>query len=171
MLHIAGVNYESIADAPGVCCTIFISGCRHHCKGCQSPATHNFSYGASVTKELIEKINEEIKMRPYLNGIVLSGGDPMYSAKEVNELLNHLIIPKNRIWCFTGFLFEELLKNKEQKKLLERIDVLIDGQFILSQRDVTLRFRGSHNQRLIDVQKSFIEGKTVLWDAQTLKSH
>lgn len=165
MIYIAGVNYESIADAPGVCCVLFISGCRHHCKGCHSPKTHNFQYGVPVTKQLIQEINEEIQKRPYLSGLVLSGGDPMYSAREVNQLLDQLVIPKNRIWCFTGFHIEELVKNEEQRKLLERIDVLVDGPFIQQQRDVTLRFRGSRNQRLINVRASLKEKKVILFDA------
>jgi len=163
MLHIAGVNYESIADAPGVCCVIFFSGCRHACKGCHSPKTHDFNYGVPVTHEIIQTINEEIRKRPYLSGLVLSGGDPMYSAKEVNDFLNQIKIPQQRIWCFTGFLVEDLLRNEAQRKLLARIQVLVDGPFILSQRDVTLSFRGSRNQRLIDVSKTLKMHRTVLY--------
>lgn len=163
MLHIAGVNYESIADAPGVCCVIFVSGCRHACKGCHSPKTHNFSYGVPATDEIINQINEEIRKRPYLSGLVISGGDPMYSAKEVNQLLDRLIIPNNRIWCFTGFTMEQLLQNKDTRALLERIEVLVDGPFELSQRDVTLSFRGSRNQRLIDVPQTLRKHQTVLY--------
>lgn len=163
MLYISGVNYESIADAPGVCCVIFISGCRHHCTGCHSPKTHDFHYGLPATKEIIDKINDEIKKRPYLSGLVLSGGDPMYSANEVNELLDQLIIPNNRIWCFTGFRVEELMEDKDARRLLGRIQVLVDGPFIESQRDVTLQFRGSRNQRLIDVAKTLQQQQTVLY--------
>lgn len=164
MLHIAGVNYESIADAPGVCCVIFVSGCRHQCPGCHSPQTHSFEYGLPATPELIEEINEEIRKRPYLSGLVLSGGDPMYSAKEVNELLDQLVIPKNRVWCFTGFLMEQLLEDQETRKLLERIQVLVDGPFELGKRDVTLCYRGSKNQRLIDVKQSLLKHRTILYE-------
>lgn len=163
MLHISGVNYESIADAPGVCCVIFVSGCKHQCEGCHSPETHDFNYGLPATDELIESINVEIRKRPYLSGLVLSGGDPMYSAKEVNDLLDKLVIPNNRIWCFTGFRFEQLLQNTEQRKLLERIEVLVDGPFDRNQRDVTLNYRGSRNQRLIDVRKALNQHRTSLY--------
>ena len=163
MLHIAGVNYESIADAPGVCCVIFFSGCRHACRGCHSPKTHDFNYGVPATKEIIKQINQEIKKRPYLSGLVLSGGDPMYSAKEVNAFLDQIIIPHDRIWCFTGFKVEELLRDNEQRKLLSRIQVLVDGPFVLSQRDITLNFRGSRNQRLIDAAKTLKSNRPVLY--------
>ena len=163
MLHISGVNYESIADAPGVCCVIFVSGCKHECEGCHSPKTHDFHYGLPATDELIESINVEIRKRPYLSGLVLSGGDPMYSAKEVNDLLDKLVIPNNRIWCFTGFRFEQLLQNTEQRKLLERIEVLVDGPFVQNKRDVTLSYRGSRNQRLIDVKEALNQHRIIIY--------
>ena len=148
MLHIAGIDYESIADAEGVRCTIFFSGCKHHCPGCHSPDTWDFDYGKPVDDLLIAEINRQIDRRPFLSGIVLSGGDPMYSAKEIREFLSKIHIPNNNIWCFSGFTIEEITQDNEKKKLLDMCDTLIDGMFDIDKRDVTLRFRGSSNQRM-----------------------
>jgi len=148
-LHIAGVNYESFADAEGVSCVIFFSGCRHKCVGCHSPQTHDFNYGEIVTEELIDKINLEIDKRPFLNALVLSGGDPMYSAKEILDLLPKLHIPNNNIWCFSGFTLEEIQQNNDMNELLNECNVLIDGMFDINKRDIKLKFRGSGNQRIL----------------------
>lgn len=148
MLHIAGIDYESIADAEGVCCTLFFSGCRHRCRGCHSPDTWDFDYGKPLDKYLIAEINRQIDKRPFLNGIVLSGGDPMYSAGEICRLLPEIHIPNNNIWCYSGFTIEEILLDDEKKKLLNKCSVLIDGPFEVDKRDVTLLFRGSSNQRM-----------------------
>lgn len=163
MIYLSGVNYESINDAEGVSCVLFVSGCRHYCKGCHSPKTHNFEYGAPVTEELIDKIKSEINKRPFLRTIVLSGGDCMYSPKETLELLNKVNKPQFKVWCYTGFTFEELIQNEEQLELLSEIDVLVDGEFDITKRDITLAFRGSSNQRIIDVQASLLENKVVLY--------
>lgn len=161
-MYLSGVNYESIADGEGCRTTIFISGCKHNCPECQSPDTHSFTYGTLLDEKLIESINEEMNQRPFLSGITLSGGDPMYQPKEVVDLINKLNIPNNNIWCYTGFTFEQLLENDEQVELLKKIDVLVDGLFEIDKRDVTLRFCGSTNQRIIDVQKSLLENKIIL---------
>lgn len=148
MLHIAGINYESIADSTGVSCTIFFSGCRHFCIGCHSKDTWDFNYGVPISDELIENINKEIDKRPFLSSLVLSGGDPMYSASEILKILPKIHIPHNTIWCYSGFLFEDIQKNPEMKKLLDQCNVLIDGQFEIDKRDIAGRFCGSSNQRM-----------------------
>ena len=147
MLHIAGIDYESIADAEGVCCTIFFSGCKHRCPGCHSPDTWDFNYGKPVDQDLIDEINRQIDKRPFLNGLVLSGGDPMYSAKEICDLIEKLHIPNNNIWCYSGFTIEEILEDEDMKALLNKCSVLVDGPFKIDQRNVSLKFRGSANQR------------------------
>lgn len=162
-MYLSGVDFESMADGEGVRTVLFVSGCRHSCKGCHSPSTHGFNAGTKVTNELIKYINSRIEARPFLSGLTLSGGDPMYSAKEVLEILPLLYVPHNNIWCFTGFTFEQLLKNEWQRKLLDYIDILVDGKFEADKRDVTLQFRGSSNQRIIDVQESLKTGKIVEW--------
>lgn len=163
MLHIAGINYESTADAEGVACTIFFSGCKHFCNGCHSKDTWDFNYGKEISNELINVINSEIDKRPFLSALVLSGGDPMYSAVEIKEFILKIHIPNNNIWCYTGFLMEQIIENYEMRELLNLCNVLIDGKYIDSQRDITLPYRGSKNQRLIDIQKSLQKGEVVLW--------
>ena len=148
MLHIAGINCESTADAEGVACTIFFSGCKHFCNGCYSRDTWDFNYGKEISNALIDIINSEIDKRPFLSALVLSGGDPMYSAAEVNRFISKLHIPNNNIWCYSGFLMEQIIKNYQMKKLLDLCNVLIDGKFEIEKRDITLSFRGSSNQRI-----------------------
>lgn len=156
-LHISGVNYESIADARGVSCTIFFSGCRHLCVGCHSKETWDFNYGELATDEMARLISYEINKRPYVTSITLSGGDPMYSAKEVKEFIKKLPIQGKEIWCYSGFTVEELLEDKEQKELLMMCDVLVDGKFEVSERNITIPFRGSNNQRIINLKELFNE--------------
>lgn len=148
MLHIAGVNYESIADADGVACTIFFSGCKHYCNGCHSKDTWDFNYGIPVSEELIKNINEEIDKRPFLSALVLSGGDPMYSAKDILKILPKIHVPNNTIWCYSGFLLEEIQVDNQMKKLLDKCNVLIDGKFEIDKRIINAGFFGSSNQRI-----------------------
>lgn len=163
-LHISGIDYESITDGEGCRCTIFISGCLHNCIGCQNIKTHNFYYGKVVDDNLIDEINYELKKRPYLSGITISGGDCMYSSIETLELINKLYIPKNNIWLYTGFSFNEIIVNSNMFNLLKKCNVLVDGRFEVNKRDVTLKFRGSSNQRIIDVKESIKKGEVVLWN-------
>lgn len=148
MLRLSGVNYESFADAEGVSCVLFVSGCNHRCVGCHSPQTHDFSAGIEITDSVIEKINEEIDKRPFLNALVLSGGDPMYSAKELLTVLDKIHIPNDTIWCYSGFTKNEITSDIDMFALMQRCTYLIDGMFDIKQRDVTLRFRGSRNQNI-----------------------
>lgn len=148
MVRLSGYDYESFADAEGVACVLFISGCNHNCYKCHSPQTHDFDYGLEITDEVIKKINSEIDKRPYLNALVLSGGDPMYSARELLEIIPKLHIPNGNLWCYSGFTFEEIQKNSDMAKLLDQCNHLIDGVFDYSKRDVTLKFRGSSNQNI-----------------------
>lgn len=161
--RLASFEYESVVDAEGVSCVLFISGCKHSCSGCHSPQTHDFSYGIEINDDVIESINLEIDKRPYLNALVLSGGDPMYSAKELLEIIPKLHIPNNNLWCYTGFHIEEIVKNPDMLELLKMCTFLIDGPFIEGYRDITLKFRGSSNQRIIDIKRSFSEKQLVLY--------
>ena len=146
MVRLSGCDYESFADAEGVSCVLFISGCRHDCKGCHSPQTHDFNYGIELTDEVIEKINAEIDKRPFLNALVLSGGDPMYSAKELLSIIPKLHIPNNNIWCYSGFTLKEIQANHDMAALLDKCTHLVDGMFDITKRDITLNFRGSSGQ-------------------------
>lgn len=164
MVRLSGIHYESFVDAKGVSCVLFISGCKHNCYKCHSPQTHNFNNGIVLNDILISQINEEIDKRPFLNALVLSGGDPMYSAKELLSILDKLHIPNNTIWCYTGFTIEEILQDENMSALLKRCDYLVDGMFEADKRDITLPFRGSSNQRLIDVKRTLNENRVVLAD-------
>lgn len=164
MIKLSGINYESFTDAEGVSCVLFVSGCRHKCTECHSPQTHDFNYGIDITDDVIKTINIEIDKRPFLNALVLSGGDPMYSAKELLSVLPKIHIPHNNIWCYSGFTYEEIQKNPDMTELLKQCNCLVDGMFDINKRDITLPFCGSSNQRLIDVQKSLKENRIIRYE-------
>lgn len=147
-MNIAGIDFESIKEAEGVSCVIYVSGCKHNCKGCHSPQTHDFNYGIAFTEEVLDRINKEIDKRPFLNALVLCGGDPMYSAKDLIKIVPKLHIPHNNLWCYTGFTIQEVKKDYYMNKLLSLCNVLIDGKFDINKRDITLKFRGSNNQKI-----------------------
>lgn len=148
-----------MVDGPGFRTSIYCAGCRHQCPGCHNPQSWAFDGGREMTTEQIMKI---IEADPYAN-VTFSGGDPMYQASGFAELAREIHKRTNKdIWCYTGFTFESLI-NPEQRELLELLDVLVDGPFIEKLRDTDLLFRGSSNQRLIDVQASLYKGKVVLW--------
>lgn len=165
MLYISGVNYESFTDGEGCRCTIFVAGCKHRCPGCQNPGTWSFTSGEPLTDELLEHINSEIQKRPFLNGITISGGDPIYSANEVHQMIKKINVPHNNIWLYTGFTWEELTKTVDIE-FLKNISVVVDGPYIKMLRDTSLQFRGSKNQRLIDVQQSISQNKIVLYTSE-----
>ena len=163
-MYLCGVNFESMVDGEGVRAVLFISGCLHNCPYCHSPQTHSFTYGVEVNQELIDDINAEITKRPYISGITLSGGDCMYSPVETLKLIKKLNIPHNNIWCYTGFTFEQLIKNNNQLQLLKHINVLVDGRFEYSKRDITLAFKVSSNQSIIDLKQSLTQGEIILYE-------
>lgn len=145
-MNIAGVTFESFVDAVGVAAVIFVSGCKHYCPCCHSQKTHDFEYGKPFNDKMIDYINSEIDKRPFLNALVLSGGDPMYSAKEILKILPRLHIPNDNLWCYSGFTLEEIQSNPDMEELLEHCNHLVDGMFDYKKRDITLSFRGSSNQ-------------------------
>ena len=150
---------DTMVDGPGFRTSIYCAGCSHCCPGCHNPQSWAFDGGREMSTEEIMKV---IEADPYAN-VTFSGGDPMYQAAGFAELAREIHRRTNKdIWCFTGFTFEQLI-NHEQRELLEQIDVLVDGPYVEKLRDTDLLFRGSSNQRLIDVQPSLYEGKVVLW--------
>lgn len=164
-------NYD-IANGPGVRVTLFVSGCTHRCEGCFNEVTWNFDYGNPFDESVQEKILADLSP-DYIAGLTLLGGEPLEYAN-LQALLPFVrtvkkMYPKKDIWCYTGYRFEEDILGKffEQwddiKEFLSYIDVLVDGEFILAQKDISLQFRGSANQRIILVQESLRSGKTVLW--------
>lgn len=159
-LRILDIVEDTMVDGPGFRTSIYCAGCRHACPGCHNPQSWAFDGGHEMT---VEQIMRVIEADPYAN-VTFSGGDPMYQAAGFAELARqiHHRTQKN-IWCYTGFTFESLIQ-EDQRELLSLVDVLVDGCFVQSLRDEDLLFRGSSNQRLIDVQASLYSGKTVLWN-------
>ena len=152
---------DTTVDGPGFRTSVYSSGCPHHCPGCHNPQSWNISNGQPVD---IEDILKVILDDPFAD-VTFSGGDPMFQPEGFTELAKAIRQHSNKnIWCYTGYLFEDLLRHPAQKALLEQIDVLVDGRFIEALRDEGLRFRGSSNQRIIDVKRSLNEGNTVLLD-------
>jgi len=165
-VNIAGINFESIVDGVGVRVVVFVSGCLHNCKGCHNPASHSFTAGQPFTETLQTEIIEYIRNTPFISGLTLSGGDPMYSAKDLIPFISALRqeIPDISIWIYSGFSYEEIMSDPEMSALLQYCDVLVDGEFILEQRDITLPYKGSRNQRLIDVQQSIHKNTVVIYE-------
>ena len=157
-----------MVDGPGFRTAIYAAGCKHQCKGCHNPQSWDFNNGRMMTTDQIMKI---IKQDPFAN-VSFSGGDPMYQPEGFTELAMAIRQQTNKtIWCWTGFTFEMLLRMSKQRRLLDFIDVLVDGPYIEAQRDTDLLFRGSRNQRLIDVKASLKAGKVVLYyDPMTMVS-
>lgn len=160
-LRIAGTANDSIVDGPGIRFTIFTQGCPHHCEGCHNPQTHDFSGGTLTdTDELLNRI----KSNPLLDGVTFSGGEPFCQAEALAELGSKIKSLGLNIVTYTGYTFEELFAERENRsigKLLSVTDYLIDGPFILGQKNWEIRFRGSSNQRIIDTAESLRTGKAV----------
>lgn len=167
ILRILDVVEDTMVDGPGFRTSIYCAGCCHACPGCHNPQSWDFGGGRDMTVEQLMRI---IVADPFTRGVTFSGGDPMYQAAGFAELARQIHRRTQKdIWCYTGFTFESLIHD-DQRELLAELDVLVDGPFIQALHDPDLLFRGSSNQRLIDVQASLYSRKTVLWkpDAMTL---
>lgn len=160
-LRISGIVNDSIVDGPGLRFAIFTQGCPHNCPGCHNPQTHSLKGGKKIS---INKLYKKIKENGLLGGVTFSGGEPFLQAKTLLPLAKKLKEDKIELASYTGFLFEELLNEKVPggKELLSQLDILIDGKFVQSLKSLDLAFKGSSNQRTIDVQKSLKKGKAVL---------
>lgn len=164
-IRIAGLVEDSIVDGPGLRFVVFVQGCPHHCEGCHNPETHDFSGGRlSDTDEIYEQCMEN----PLCSGVTFSGGEPFCQAEALYALGSRFKSAGKHLMCYSGWTFEELLKKSETeeytRKLLALLDILVDGRFDISRRSLSLMFRGSENQRLIDVQKSISQGRAVVID-------
>ena len=159
MIRVLDIIEDTMVDGPGFRTSIYCAGCRHKCPGCHNPQSWDFSGGREMSTEELMRI---IVADPYAN-VTFSGGDPMYQAAGFAELARAIHRRTNKdIWCFTGFRFEDLIQH-DQRELLEQLDVLVDGPYVASLRDPDLLFRGSSNQRIIDVQASLFASEVVLW--------
>ena len=155
-IRISGIVNDSVVDGPGFRLAVFTQGCPHHCVGCHNPQTHDFEGGREIdTQEIIEKL----RGNPLLDGITLSGGEPFCQGAACAELASAAHALGLNVWTYSGYTYEQLLAgDAEQRALLAETDVLVDGPFVLPQRTLELRFRGSANQRLIDVKASAAAG-------------
>ena len=158
MISILSIVHDTMVDGPGFRTSIYCAGCPNGCPGCHNPQSWDINNGTMTSTEDIMK---EIMSDPFAN-VTFSGGDPMFQAEGFAELARAIREQSDKtIWCFTGFKYENLLKNPKQLELLKLIDVLVDGPFIQALRDEDLFFRGSSNQRLINVKKSLETGEVV----------
>ena len=163
LVRIAGITTESVVDGPGIRSAIFFQGCPHACPGCHNPETWPINGGKEIgLTDLIRLLD----LNPLVTGVTFSGGEPFQQAPAIAALGNHLRNLGLNIWVYTGFTWDFLVANLERpgyKELLEVTEVLIDGPFIQEQRDLSLLFRGSANQRLIKVAESIVSGRIALW--------
>lgn len=164
-MRILSIVEDTTVDGPGFRTSIYCAGCTHHCAGCHNPQSWDTDGGTEMT---VEQIMAVIEADPFAPGVTFTGGDPMLQADAFAELAEAIRARTYKnIWCYTGYSFEALLRMPAQRKLLSLIDVLVDGPFIAGQRDTSLLFRGSANQRLIDVPRSLQSGTVVLWSRDT----
>lgn len=153
-MNIHNITTIDMNNGEGLRTVLWVSGCIHHCEGCQNPCTWDVNDGVLFTKEVKEELMEKVKM-PYISGITFSGGDPLHPQNrlEVGDLIEEISALKDKdIWLYTGYTWEEVLSMN--LSFLEKIDVLIDGKYEKDQKDLSLHWRGSKNQRVIDVKKS-----------------
>lgn len=164
-LKIAGIVEESIVDGPGIRFVVFTQGCPHNCQGCHNPQTHDFDGGKYVdVDEIVQKIDED----PLLKGITLSGGEPFMQAETLSSMIKKINNKNLNIITYSGFTYEQLLEKANDEncflELLNQTDILIDGKFELNNKKEDLKFRGSSNQRAIDVKKSLENNKIIEYE-------
>lgn len=147
-LKIAGIVDDSIVDGEGIRLTVFTQGCPHHCHGCHNPQTWSFTGGHEIDTE---DIVERIKANPLLSGVTFSGGEPFLQPAPLAEIARAVHQLGLNVWSYTGFTLEQLKQRTDARQLLEEVDVLVDGPYIEALRDLTLRFRGSSNQRILNL--------------------
>lgn len=171
-MHYGNIKKHDIANGTGVRVTLFVSGCRHHCKGCFNSETWDFNYGKPYTAQTQQEILEALKPG-YIQGLTLLGGEPFEpeNQAELTALLKKMreLYPQKDIWIYSGYTYEEITDpenpachGENTDAMLSMADVLVDGKFHLQERDLTLKFRGSSNQRIIDVPATLESGKVVL---------
>lgn len=172
-MNYCNIKYCDIANGEGVRTTLFVSGCTNHCKNCFQPQTWDFDYGDEFTVAVEDKILESLKPY-YIDGLTILGGEP-FEPQNQRGLLPFLKrvkeqYPEKNIWCFTGFVLEKQLLSDSPKRtectdeMLSLIDILVDGPYIDELKDISLQFRGSRNQRIIDMKKTLSDKKIILWD-------
>ena len=189
---LCNMNYHNITypdqnNGDGLRVVLWLSGCSHHCAGCQNPQTWDCNSGILFDKDAKEELFRELN-KDYISGLTLSGGDPLYE-NNLNEVLNlvnetRVLFPQKTIWLYTGYTWESIMNRtsvctddfdyieetyidclyEQRKNIIKQCNVVVDGRYIDSQRDITLKWRGSSNQRVINIQKSILKGDVVLWE-------
>ena len=164
MLDLSGIVSDSIVDGPGIRTTVFSQGCPHHCPGCHNPETWEFGCGTAIPVEAVVDI---VRSNPLCRGVTFSGGEPFAQAAAFAKLARLLKEKGYEVASYTGYTFEQLLKGSPvQRELLSAIDILIDGPFLLEEKSLEIAFRGSRNQRILDVPKSLAAGEAVITTAK-----
>ncbi|WP_281164221.1 anaerobic ribonucleoside-triphosphate reductase activating protein [Liquorilactobacillus sicerae] len=165
--YIADYKPFNFVDGEGVRCSLYVSGCKFACPGCYNKAAQSFHYGTPYTQDLEDAIIKDLG-QPYCQGLTLLGGEPFLNTQVCIQLVKRLrrVYGHTKdVWSWSGYYWDELLRDSADKlELLSLIDILVDGRFELAKKDLTLQFRGSSNQRIIDVPKSLKAGQIVLWD-------
>ena len=170
-MNYAKIKKIDVADGPGVRVGLFVSGCTHHCKECFNPETWDFNFGEEFTSDVADEIISALAP-DYITGFTLLGGEPFEAANQpaVLPLLKKIkqIYPKKSIWCYSGYLFDKDILNPESNirtdatsEMISLIDVLVDGEFHIDEKDLNIKFRGSRNQRIIDVARSLKEDRVI----------
>ena len=161
------VTKNDIANGIGVGCVLWVSGCDIHCKNCHNQSTWDFNSGQLFTEDTMQEILLTLT-KSYISRFTISGGHPLdpHNAPEVLKIVKRvkMVFPNKDIWIYTGYVWEDIIKDDILKEILKRTDVLVDGAYIDELRDISLAFKGSSNQRIIDVQKSLAENKIILWE-------
>lgn len=162
-VRLAGpIQSDSILDGSGIRTVVWFQGCLHNCPGCHNPETHDLNSGVVYN---LEDIKKELAGLKYQNGITLSGGDPFFQAKAAKEIAKYAHELGLNVWAYTGFTYEAIISKMDEKyELLKEVDVLVDGRFELAKKSLDCKFRGSTNQRLIDVKQSLEKGSVVLYE-------
>ena len=163
-IRLSGLIHESLVNGPGLRRVFFSQGCNHNCKGCFNPETHDFNGGESF---IMDNLIDDVRINPIISGVTFSGGDPMEQADKFSYIAKKFKELNLNIWCYTGYTFEVLMNKSRNdnniKELLGNIDVLIDGKFCEEKKVEGLKYRGSSNQRIIDVKKSLSSGEVYLY--------
>lgn len=165
-LEYAGIEFDDVANGVGLGLVFFTQYCPHHCKGCQNSQTWERNKGIKFTEDVFNQIINYYKQTPFANRLTISGGEPFENLIIVNYIVAEFkrLYPQKKVWIYTGYLFEDLVRNMKNFALLEMSDFLVDGKFEIDKRDITLQFRGSTNQRIIDVKKTLEKGEIVLYE-------
>ena len=174
-MNYADIRPIDVANGPGIRVSVFVSGCTHACPECFNPEAWDFAYGQPFTQESVETVLQAME-KPYIRGLSLLGGEPFHPNNQaaVLDLVRRARerFPEKDVWCYTGYFFESLAAGEVgeySRALLEQLDVLVDGPFVIALKNLGLRFRGSSNQRIIQVQPSLERGEIVLWDEQSVE--